>query len=219
MESTEILKRYHDEQASRGIAILSELDWTIACQQSGLDPNTGVRPPAEKERTSLQQRVEQEQSDLLARFEKLIDTYAGIFGQMTAEYFRTAIRIWHLGGTVITPVPPAGRPTQEAIDSAQFGREEDGRPVNPGEEEVAAITDELADHLRDVNDPKLRQALLEKYSADFGAPASTALEQWCREINQVEENGIDELEYDPGHPWHYSRKGDGAEPMAVDEIP
>lgn len=214
-----VIKEFHLEQTRRGLELLAELDWIIEAQRMGLVPDTGLAPPDPATRDTLDQRFENERAEHDTAWKNFLEHYSKIFGELPSEFFGAALRVWHLGGTVITKMPPVGMPTTDAVQAARFGYEDDGSPVNPDDQETSTITEELAGQLRDVDELDLRKSLLDQYATDFGEEAARRLDQWTKVINQVEEDGVEDLKYDPGHPWHYYHEGDAREPMPVDDIP
>jgi len=210
---------FHHKLAHRGVEVLEGIDWIAQAHHLGVDPNTGAAPKHNHDLDALRRRLHTEKAEQEEAFEASLGDYEKTFGRVAAEAFRTAMRIWHLGGIIITRVPPTSPAKTESVADARFGHEEDGSAVNPSAEEVFEITSELADYLRDLDDPATRETLLGQYAADFGQEAAETLDRWARCINIVEEKEIDSLQYDPGHPWHYYREGDAAEPMSAHEIP
>lgn len=197
-----VLRAFHNEKSAQGLALLAKLDAAMETKRMTIEPQTAHEKPQEEK-----------------AFEQFILEYVETFGKQAGEAFRKAVRVWHLGGAVITSLPPTGCALPTAVDRASFGYEEDGIAVVPSEEECFEITAELADYLRDLEDPATREKLLGHYAADFGQEAADTLDRWSRCINVVEEQEIDALQYDPGHPWHYYSEGDAAEPMPACEIP
>jgi hypothetical protein len=213
----EVIRQFHAEQVRQAMQILRERDWLAESRGLGIDPNTG-ESKAEPAEAELQE-WEAEERLKEKTFERHISRYAEAFGTVAAEAFRTAIRVWHMDGVVISELPPQGRPLAESVRHGRFGFEEDGTQVIPDGQEVREITENVADYLRDLTEPTLREELLGQYAGDFGREAAASLDEWSRLINRVEEEGPADLNYDPGHPWHYYRQGDAAEPPGVDEIP
>jgi hypothetical protein len=214
-----VLRGIHEETATRGLALLTQLDASAEAQRVRTHPETGSEPANTEASAALRERMADEKPQAEQDFEKLIQRYAESFGKQAGEAFRSAIRVWHLGGVVITALPPIGRALPESVQAGNFGYEEDGVAVNPSEEEVFEITSDLAEYLREAKDPDLRKSLLHQYMVDFGQEAADTLDRWSQSINVVEEKELDSLLYDPGHPWHYYQQGDAAEPMPVHEIP
>jgi hypothetical protein len=69
------------------------------------------------------------------------------------------------------------------------------------------------------------QGALALYAEDFGQEAARQLDAWARhQIDSESEDDARELRksrphrYDPGHPWHYYREGDAAQPVPVQDI-
>jgi len=83
---------------------------------------------------------------------------------------------------------PVPRPLPSAVTAGHFGREEDGRPVRPGPNEVRAITEQHADKLIDLlgsrDEVNFRHGLA-RYAEDFGQEAADQLEAYTR--RQVQE--------------------------------
>lgn len=121
-------------------------------------------------------------------FDTLIDVYEKAFGADAADAFRKAIRAWHAGVEVIGETMPTSRPLAASIDAGVFGIEEDGTNVNPGEAEVAAITECVADALMNEPSEPERIQLLKKYGDDFGPKAAEELERWSR-LKRVQSPG------------------------------
>jgi hypothetical protein len=214
-----VLREIHEKATSQGLALLAQSDANAEAHRLKIHPQTGGEPANAEASAAIREQLAVEKPQAEQDFEKLIQRYAESFGKQAGEAFRSAIRVWHLGGAVITALPPIGRVLPDAVQRGNFGYEEDGVAVNPSEEEVFEITSELAEYLRELDDPDSRAKLLGQYAADFGQEAADALDRWSQCINVVEEKEIDSLQYDPGHPWHYYHLGDAAEPMPVDEIP
>jgi hypothetical protein len=210
---------YHHKLAHRGVEILEGIDWIAQAHHLGVDPDTGAAPEHDHDLNSLRRRLDTEKAEQEEAFDVFLVEYAKTFGKAAADAFRTAMRVWHLGGNIITRQPPTAPATAQSIADGHFGFEEDGSAVNPTHEEVFEITAQLADHLRDVDDPQFRQSLLQQYKADFGESAAESLDQWAGVINRVEEDDTASLQYDPGHPWHYYHEGDAAEPIPAHKIP
>lgn len=70
------------------------------------------------------------------------------------------------------------------------------------------------------------QGAIALYAEDFGQAAATRLEAWAKA--QLGKPALPQLsdaqpssapQYDPGHPWHYLKRGDGCAPVPLDEIP
>lgn len=141
------------------------------------------------------------------------------------------------------PEMPCPHPLPAAIRRAAFGTDEEGEPVEPSEEEVAEITVHHGERLMDALESLAAaeaalargreedrdsgvvavdrarsacQSVLALYEEDFGERAARELEAWAR--HQVEQSS-EATEFGPGHPWYYLRRGDGREPVPVDEIP
>jgi hypothetical protein len=133
---------------------------------------------------------------------------------------------------------PMARPLRHAVAAGAFGYEGDPvHPADPCDEEIFEVTARLAFDLREcvltrVNGKPLLeqntvdqaaqqdagyQASLERYRQDFGDEAATALDEHVRQ--GVTKDLIEAVGYVPGHPWHYLGKGDGAEPVGVEQIP
>lgn len=214
-----LLKHFHEEKARQGLALLADADRFGESERLDIDPQIGCRPSNAAGLTALSQRLNHEKSHLERAFDSLIAGYGETFGKQAAEAFHTALRVWHLGGAVITTLPPSGPALADAVERAHFGYEEDGVAVEPSEEEAFEITLQLGEYLRDLDAPDLRERLLHQYAGDFGQEAAESLDRWSLLINQAEEDETASLQYDPGHPWHYYREGDAAEPMPIDEIP
>ena len=141
------------------------------------------------------------------------------------------------------PEMPCPHPLPAAVRRAAFGLHEDGEPVEPSEEEVAEITIHHGERLMDALESLAAaeallvrgrdddrgntvtavdrarsacQSVLALYEEDFGERAARELEAWAR--HQVEQSS-DVAEFGPGHPWYYLSRGDGRQPVPVDEIP
>jgi hypothetical protein len=104
-----------------------------------------------------------------------------------------------------------------SINAGIFGVEEDGTRVNPGDAEVAAITEGVADSLMDRPCDSEREQLLTKYAEDFGPKAAEELDRWSR--LKPEADDTRSSEYDPGHPWHYYERGDRADRYRLRRFP
>jgi hypothetical protein len=213
----ENLKALHDEHARHALALLSDLAAICDARRTDVHPHTGKTPRTEKQREALEKLFKDEPGRLERAFDTLIDVYDEVFGTKAAEAFRKAIRAWHAGVEVTGEFPPVSRALETAVPSGVFGQEEDGRNVDPGTDEVAAITENVTEALMELPQGPARRALLAKYAEDFGSAAAEELDRWSR----LKAEGVDanDQEYDPGHPWHYSERGDGAEPMPVESIP
>jgi hypothetical protein len=118
---------------------------------------------------------------------------------------------------VIGESPPTSPALTASIDAGIFGVKEDGTSVNPDDAEIAAITEGVADCLMDRPSDPERAQLLKKYAEDFGPKAAEELDRWSR--LKPEADDTRSSEYDPGHPWHYYERGDGADPLPLDAIP
>lgn len=213
----ENLKSLHDEHASHALTLLSDLDAVMDARRAGVDPRTGNQPRTPKQREALQKLFDDEPKRLEHAFDVLMDVYEEAFGGEAVSAFRKAIRAHHAGVEVITELPPTPRPLPEAVVNGVFGTEEDGTIVNPAADEVQAIIENVTDALAEMRDGPERRALLAKCAEDFGSQAAEELDRWSKLKPEADE--ADTVEYDPGHPWHYYHKGDGAEPLPVDAIP
>ena len=165
----------------------------------------------------MEKLFKEEPPRLEREFGTLIDVYEEVFGAAAADAFRKAIRAWHAGVEVIGEAPPTPRALAASIAASTFGVEEDGSPVNPDNMEVAAIAECVADALMNEPSEPKRTQLLKKYADDFGPRAAEELERWSRLKPEADETRSSE--YDPGHPWHYYERGDGADPLPLDAIP
>jgi hypothetical protein len=213
----ENLASLHEEHARHGLSLLHDLDAIVDARRSGVDPRNGKAPRTPKQRDVLEKLFKDEPPRLEREFDTLIDVYEEVFGAAAADAFRKAIRAWHAGVEVIGEAPPMPRALTESIAAGVFGVEEDGAPVNPGDMEVAEITECVAEALMDrPNDPE-REELLKKYADDFGPKAAEELDRWSRLKPEAADTGS--AEYDPGHPWHYYKRGNGADPLPLDAIP
>jgi hypothetical protein len=213
----ENLKSLHDEHARHALALLSDLDAVCDARRTGVNPHTGHVPRTEKQRETLAKLFKDEPVRLEHAFDTLIDVYDEVFGTEAAEAFRKAIRAWHAGVEVIGENPPRPRALMSAVESGVFGQEEDGSNVDPGTDEAAAITENVTEALMDLQPGPERKSLLAKYGEDFGSTAAEELDRWSQLNAEVAD--ANDHEYDPGHPWHYCERGDGAEPMPVESIP
>lgn len=213
----ENLKSLHDEHANHALTILSDFDAVEHARRSGVDPRTGRLPGTEQQREALQKLFDEEPKRLQHAFDLLIDVYEEAFGAAAADAFRKAIRARHAGVEVMAEFPPTPQPIADAVASGVFGEEEDGTLVNPDANEVAEIMESVTHALANMPEGPERTALLSKCAEDFGSQAADELERWSRLKTQADDASI--VDYDPGHPWHYYYKGDGAEPLPLDAIP
>ena len=213
----ENLASLHEEHARHGLALLHDLDAVTDARRAGVDPRNGKAPRTPKQREVLEKLYKEELPRLEREFDTLIDVYEEVFGADAAGAFRKTIRAWHAGVEVIGEAPPTPRALTESITAGVFGVEEDGTPVNPGDVEVAAITECVADALMDRQDDPEREELLKKYADDFGPKAAEELDRWSSLKPEADETRSSE--YDPGHPWHYCERGDGADPLPLEAIP
>jgi hypothetical protein len=225
--SPENLRSLHDEHARHALAILSDLDALGDARRLGVDPGTGKPPRTPKQKENLQKRFEEEMPRLEHAYGMLMESYEDVFGDEPAQAFGKAIRAEHADTPVIAEWPPLPTPLASAVEQGIFGKEEDGSPVHPSDEEVAAITDPLAEQLVEMHrelggaasdgavEPQ-RQAVLTKLAEDFGPEAAEQLDRWARLKAQVEDSSSG---FDASHPWHYYREGDAAEPIPAEQIP
>lgn len=213
----ENLKSLHDEHANHALTLLADLDAVTDARRTGVDPRSGKQPRTPKQREVLQKLFEEEPKRLEHAFDMLIDVYEDAFGAEAADAFRKAIRARHAGVEVITEFPPTPTPLAEAVASGVFGTDEDGAIVNPDPNEVQSIMESVTDALAEMPEGPERTALLSKCAEDFGSQAAKELDRWSNLQPQADE--ADAIEYDPGHPWRYYVKGDGAEPLPLDAIP
>jgi hypothetical protein len=214
------LKSLHQEYEGTMLGILADLDVISDARRRGVDPSTSKPPRTEKRRIALEQRFKDEPSRLQHALEVMIDAYAEGFGDEAAGEFRKAIVARHHGVDVLADSPvPLREPLAASVNAGVFGHEEDGSPVNPSVEEIDEITLDLAERLQDLPDDSPKRAeLFQQYAADFGQEAAAMLDEWLRRRAKLEET-ISTDEYDPGHPWHYYQKGDGADPIDLGDIP
>lgn len=213
----ENLASLHQEYARHALVLLNDTDAITDARRMGVDPRNGRPPRTATQREALEKLFNEEPPRLERLFDTLIDVYEEAFGADAADAFRKAIRAWHAGVEVIGEAPPTPPPLSAAIDAGTFGVEEDGAHVNPGDMEVAAITECVADVLMDRANEAEREGLLKKYAEDFGQNAATELDRWSR--LKPEADDTRSSEYDPGHPWHYYDQGDDADPLPLEAIP
>ena len=165
------LKSLHENYTGQLIATLRAID-------AVLDAPTGHRPrdgqgaerrSASKER--LRKYLKEEPERLEHTYRILIETYENAFGPEAAQAFSKAIRAWHAGIEVVadtappsrqpdTPTTsrvrrvvatlPVPRPLPAAVTAGHFGREANGKPVNPSAAEVRAITEIHAERIIDL---------------------------------------------------------------------
>lgn len=96
----------------------------------------------------------------------------------------------------------------------------DGRSPTTGKlpkhaEAKARLSDELGAELS-----RLKSSYADAiavYAEAFGEEAALALDEWARKAHAGADRS--RTSYDPGHPWHYYRGGDNADPLPVDAIP
>lgn len=213
----ESLTSLHQEHGRHAIMLLNDLESVMDARRTGVDPRSGKAPRTAKQRESLEKLFREEPARLERALDTSIDVYEETFGPEAADAFRKAIRAWHAGVEVTGEAPPTRPALTASINAGIFGVEEDGCNVNPGDEEVAAITECVADALMErPNDPE-RQELLKKYAEDFGPKAAEELDRWSR--LKAEGDDTSSSEYDPGHSWHYYDRGDGADPLPLEAIP
>ena len=214
------LKSLHVEYERVATKILFDLDLIADARRRGIDPSTGVPPRMEKHRVALEQRFKDEPPRLEHALDVMMDAYGEGFGEEAAGEFRKAIVARHHGVDVLADTAmPMHRPLEAAVKAGAFGRDEDGGPILPGREEIDAITEDLADRLRDLpEDSPIRAELFRQYADDFGDDAAGMLDEWLRRQAKLDEVVMSDA-YDPGHPWHYYHEGDGAEPIPVAAIP
>ena len=142
------------------------------------------------------------------------------------------------------PELPVPRPLQCAVRRGAFGTDENDDPVDPSEEEVQAITEHFAERLtalqgavanaenrlRHSTGPERESAVrgldtarsaylsaLGLYEEDFGLQAARHLDSYVQHVARREEEPV--TAYTPGHPWYYLKRGDGRQPVPIDEIP
>jgi hypothetical protein len=213
----ENLAALHDEHARHAMVLLDDLETVMDARRRGVDPRDGKAPRTTKQREALEKLFKEEPSRLERSFDTLIDVYEEVFGPDAADAFRKAIRAWRAGVEVIGEAPPMARALSASIEAGIFGMEEDKTTVSPDVEEVAEITERVADALIDRPSEAEREELLKKFGEDFGQKSAEELDRWSRLKPEADE--IRSSEYDPGHPWHYYDQGDGADPLPLDAIP
>jgi hypothetical protein len=237
----ENLATIHDEHAREALALLSDIDAISDAKVHGVDPKTGKKPRTEKQRKALERLFAEKPTALHHAFDVLMDVYAEVFGDEAGLAFRQALTCWHAGVEVIsqtenakpsvirTPMLsgedglPVSRPVSRAIDEGCFGTDiESGTTIDPGDEEVIAITESFAAKLGAEVGPtgdvsEAYRVMLANYRADFGDRAADVLETFVRR-RAAQDAGTYQPQYDPGHPWYYYAAGDGLPPLDVDAI-
>lgn len=196
----ENLATIHDEHAREALALLSDIDALSDAKVHGVDPKTGKKPRTEKQRKALERLFAEKPTALYHAFDVLMDVYAEVFGDEAGLAFRQALTCWHAGVEVIsqtenakpsvirTPMLsgedglPVSRPLLRAIDEGCFGTDiESGTTIDPGDEEVIAITESFAAKLGAEVGPtgdvsEAYRVMLANYRADFGDRAADVLE-------------------------------------------
>jgi len=213
----ENIKSLHEEHANHAAVILATLDALLDAKRRGVDPRNGRLPRTPKQREVLDEIFREEPPRLERSFNMLMDAYEDVFGAEAADAFRKAIRAWQAGIEVVAENPPSPLPRPTSVQNGVFGLEEDGTPVEPEPEEVATITDAVADQLLETTDEQSKKLLLHQYGEDFGQPAAAQLDSWVQAKVAADEGA--EFKYDPGHPWYYYHEGDGADPILLADIP
>jgi hypothetical protein len=201
-EDADNLSGLHTEHGTALRQALAELETVQDARRRGVDPATGKAPRTKAKRAALPTQLSQEVERLERWWQTLLDTYEAAFGDVAAEAFGKAIRATHAGievvadltKTVTPPLPTFPEPTalRAAVQSGVFGQDEHG-PVDPGPEEVEAITRAHAETLTGLAGAFRRatpstvgqatkdlEAAVERYAADFGQPAADQLLTWCR---------------------------------------
>lgn len=194
------LKALHEAYAAQCLATLAALDKVLDARRRGVDPGTGSKPRTHAARERLRKYLIEEPARLEHRFDVLMDTYADAFGRGAGDAFRKAIHAWRAGVEVIgenrtgesvaAPVAsgrasrassslPVPRPLRASVTAGVFGRDENGRSISPGADEVRAITEQQAERMIDMDDAEL-QAAATKYAEDFGDGAAGRLERYVR---------------------------------------
>ena len=214
----ENLASLHEEHARHVLALLHDLDAVMDARRSGVDPRTGKAPRTAKQREALEKLFKEEPSRLEREFDTLIDVYEEVFGAVAADAFRKAIRAWHAGVEVIGEAPPTPRPLSESIDAGIFGVEEDGSPVNPDGDgscrDHRVCCGRLDGRAGAIPSGRRCSRSMRRIS---GRKPPRRLDRWSR--LKPEADDTRSAEYDPGHPWHYYDRGDGADPLPLDAIP
>jgi hypothetical protein len=220
------IRSIHEEHSRQMLAALHDLDIVMDARRRGVDPRNNKAPMLAEAKQRLQKFFETEPARLERWYQTLLDTYADTFGIEAGEQFNKAIRARHAGIGVVAGDPPKSaqepakrrppekrriaavlpvpRPLPAAVAAARFGREEDGRPVRPGPQEVRAITTRHAEQLVDLLDsiqqaasgcaPGERTRLMglfdtgiAAYAEDFGERPARQLEAYVRRQASLDE--------------------------------
>jgi len=213
----ENLASLHEALAGQLLVLLRQIDAVTEAQRLGIDPGTGRAPRTAKRRGELEKLFEREPLRLRQELNALFDGYLEVFGLDATDVFRKAVDAWHAGVQVVGEAPPIATALPTSIDAGVFGVEEDGTSVTPGNIEVTAITEWIAQDLLQSRNDSERQELLKTYAQDFGQPAAEELDRWSRLISVADETCAGR--YDPGHPWYYLDEGDAAAPLPLEQIP
>lgn len=200
----EALAAMHAEQAGVILAALRDSQRVHDARRRGVDPSTGKVPRSQKTKCTLPATLDGEIRRLDRWRQTLLETYEEAFGPVAAEAFDKYTRARHAGIEVradtqpppVYRVPELPSPTslQSSVKAGVFGHDEQGRPIDPGSEEVEEITDrhaevltELLDKARHANGSPAEaatqtqvQEAVEKYAGDFGRKAADDLLAFCR---------------------------------------
>lgn len=165
----ENLRSLHENYTRQCVATLRAIDVVLAARRTGIDPGTGKVPTTHAAKERLRKYLQEEPGRLEHAYQLLIETYEDAFGPEAAQAFSKAICARLAGIPVVADAPaqtqdsgmpapkrrerrvvrtlPVRKPLPGAIAAGHFGRDDNGKPVNPPAAEVRTITENHAERI------------------------------------------------------------------------